>query len=222
MAFEIEWIPSQFFDSGKTSNEMIIVHHTGSTNGRINSLEGTISWFKPDPWRSRYQVSAHYIIPREQGRIIQMVRDEDTAWHAGRSEWVINGVHRDKLNFRTIGIELQGDGNLVDYTPFQYEALIWLTKQKMAQFAVPVDLVRGHQEISSGKVDPGERFDWTMFRNALTSSGVFIPDNGTGGLIDDDGDGVIYIDETDDVFIPDGKDRSLFERILNSIFSIFR
>jgi len=221
MAFQIEWIESRFFDPGKISNEMIIIHHTGSTNGRINSFQGTINWFKPAEWRSTNQVSAQYIIAREERPIVQMVRDVDTAWHAGRSEWVINGVKRTELNNRSIGIELQGDGNLTTYTDFHYEALIWLVKQKMNQFNVPVDLIRGHQEISSVKVDPGRLFDWNRLKHGLTSTSVYVPDT-SDELVDEDGDGVIYIDETDDVTIPDGKDRSLFERIFNAILSIFK
>ncbi|MBD3290989.1 hypothetical protein GF337_19435, partial [candidate division KSB1 bacterium] len=113
MAFQIEWIPSRFFDPGKIANQMIIVHHTGSRNGQINSFQGTINWFKPAEWRTSNQVSAQYIIARIERPIVQMVRDLDTAWHAGKSEWVINGVRRKDLNDRSIGIELQGDGNLV-------------------------------------------------------------------------------------------------------------
>lgn len=224
MSFKIEWIESQFFDPGKISNEMIIIHHTGSTNGKINSFEGTISWFKPAVWRDNYQVSAQYVIAREERPIVQMVRDEDTAWHAGRSEWIINGVKRDKLNNRSIGIELQGDGHLASYTDFQYEALIWLVKQKMKQFKVPIDLIRGHQEISPHKPDPGPLFDWNRFRRGLTSTGVYIPDTSGGDLADadHDGDGVVYLDETDDFKIPDGKDRSFFERLFRAIFSIFK
>ena len=144
----IEWIESQFFNSDKIANEMIIIHHTGSRNGKINSLQGTISWFKPDVWRSTNQVSAQYLIAREQRPIIQMVRDEHTAWHAGRSSWDINGVLRENLNNRSIGIELQGDGQLFPYTDFQYKALIWLVKQKMEQHNVPMELIRGHEEIT--------------------------------------------------------------------------
>ena len=221
MAFSIEWIESRFFDPGKISNEMIIVHHTGSTNGQINSFQGTIDWFKPAVWRDSYQVSAQYVIAREERPIVQMVRDEDTAWHAGRSEWFINGVKRTKLNNRSIGIELQGDGNLTSYTDFQYEALIWLVKQKMSQFNVPIDLIRGHQEISTHKVDPGRLFNWDRFKHGLTSTSVYVPDN-SGDLVDEDGDGVIYLDETDDVQIPDGKDRSIFEKLINAILSLFK
>lgn len=219
MAFSIEWIESRFFDPGKISNQMIIVHHTGSKNGRINSLEGTINWFKPASWRNYNQVSAQYIIPREERPIIQMVRDQDTAWHAGRSQWMINGQMYTGLNNRSIGIELQGDGNLVGYTRFQYEALIWLIREKMQQFNVPADLVRGHQEISPHKVDPGRYFDWDLVRQALASTTVPIPES---DLVDTDGDGVIYLDENHNVTIPDGRDRGFFSRIFNAILSLIK
>lgn len=222
MAFEIEWIESRFFDPGKISNEMIIVHHTGSKNGMINSFQGTIAWFKPAVWRNYNQVSAQYVIARQERAIVQMVRDTDTAWHAGESQWIINGVKRKGLNNRSIGIELQGDGNLVSYTDFQYEALIWLVKQKMNEFNVPIELIRGHQEISSHKVDPGRLFNWDRFKHGLTSTTVYVPSTPGGDVVDTDGDGVVYLDETDDVNIPDGRDRSLVEKFINAILSIFR
>ena len=223
---QIEWIESQFFDPGKIANDMIIIHHTGSTNGMLNSFEGTINWFKPKVWRSSNQASAHYIIARQERPIVQMVRDEDTAWHAGKSSWIINGQLQESINKWSIGIELQGDGNLTGYTEFQYEALIWLVKQKMNEFNVPIDLIRGHQEISPHKVDPGALFDWDRFRQALSSvsvPGSNIPSDGsTGGdLIDEDGDGIVYIDETDDVYIPSGRDRGFFSRLLEFFASIF-
>ncbi|MDZ7263270.1 MAG: N-acetylmuramoyl-L-alanine amidase [candidate division KSB1 bacterium] len=224
---QIEWIESQFFDPGKNANAMIIIHHTGSTNGQINSFEGTINWFKPAVWRSTNQASAQYIIAREERPIVQMVRDEDTAWHAGRSSWEINGVLRESLNSWSIGIELQGDGALVPYTAFQYEALIWLLKKKMKQFRIPVELIRGHQEVSPWKPDPGPLFDWNRVRRALGAvsvPGADFPDDDTSGgeLVDEDGDGIIYIDETDDVYIPSGRDRNLVERFFDWLSSLFR
>ncbi len=222
MAFQIEWIESSFFNQGKISNEMIIIHHTGSNNGNINSFQGTINWFKPAVWRNNNQVSAQYIIAREEQPIVQMVKDNDTAWHAGRSEWAINGILRKNLNNRSIGIELQGDGNITTYTDFQYEVLIWLVKEKMANFNIPIELIRGHQEISSRKVDPGRLYEWDRFKHGLTSTSVYIPDTSGGDLVDEDGDGVIYLDETDEVNIPDGKDRSLVEKIIRAIISLFK
>jgi hypothetical protein len=90
----------------------------------------------------------------------------------------------------------------------------------MQELNIPVDLIRGHEEISPGrKVDPGSMFDWDRVRSAVTSTSVPGPPS---DLVDEDGDGVIYIDETDDVNIPDGRDRSWLGRLFNSIFSIFR
>ena len=247
---EIEWIESQFFEANKIANNMIIIHHTGSQNGVINSFAGTISWFKPDVWRSTGQVSAQYIIARNERSIVQMVSDEHTAWHAGRSEWVIDGVLRKNVNNRSIGIELQGDGNLTTYTEFQYEALIWLVKQKMREHNIPVDLIRGHQEVSSHKVDPGQHFNWDRFRRALSSvsvpGGNILDDNVSDsdlvdtdgdGIIyldenenpipnnqptDTDGDGIIYLDETDDVQIPSGRDQSLLGQLFSLLGSFFK
>jgi N-acetylmuramoyl-L-alanine amidase len=224
---QIEWIESQFFDPGKIENAMIIVHHTGSTNGMINSFEGTINWFKPAVWRSTNQASAQYVIAREERPIVQMVRDEDTAWHAGKSSWAIRGETRESINKWSIGIELQGDGQIVGYTDFQYEALAWLVKQKMEKFNIPVDLIRGHQEISPWKPDPGPMFDWNRFKRALSSvsvPGSDVPSGGPsgGGLVDEDGDGIIYIDETDDVYIPAGRERGILGKLFDFLSSLFK
>ena len=220
---QIEWIESQFFDTDKIANEMIIIHHTGSNNGKINSLQGTIRWFRPDVWRSTRQVSAQYIIAREQRPIIQMVSDEHTAWHAGRSSWEINGILRENLNNRSIGIELQGEGQLFPYTNFQYEALVWLVKQKMEQFNIPIELVRGHEEITPRKPDPGPLFDWDRFRNSLTANSVAVDDFPSDDeLVDADGDGIIYFDETDDVKLPSGKNRTLLETVLDFFAGFFK
>ena len=35
---------------------------------------------------SKYKVSCHYLINRK-GQIIQMVKDQKIAWHAGKSKW---------------------------------------------------------------------------------------------------------------------------------------
>jgi len=223
---QIEWNESQFFDPGKIANDMIIVHHTGSSGGKINSFDGTLNWFKPAVWRSTNQASAHYLIARQERPIVQMVRDEDTAWHAGKSSWIIHGTTRESINKWSIGIELQGDGNLTTYTEFQYEALTWLVKQKMDEFSVPIDLIRGHQEISPHKVDPGAKFNWDRFKRALSSVSVPVDDFPSGGtpggeLVDEDGDGIIYLDETDDVRLPSGKDQGILNKLFDFLAKFF-
>ncbi|MDZ7261060.1 MAG: N-acetylmuramoyl-L-alanine amidase [candidate division KSB1 bacterium] len=211
---EIQWIESKFFDRNKIANAMIIIHHTGSKNGVINSLQGTIDWFKPDPWRSSPKVSAHYIIPRKEQAIIQMVRDEHVAYHAGESQWRINGVLRQNLNDWSIGIELQGDGNLFEYTDFQYEALIWLCRQKMQKFGITEDLIVGHEDVSPGrKNDPGVYFDWRRVRRALYSPPPVVVPGRPGGE---------EIPERDDVEMPSEENRPLLERLFDLFLSIFK
>ncbi|MCI0513073.1 N-acetylmuramoyl-L-alanine amidase [candidate division KSB1 bacterium] len=220
---EIRWIESQFFDPYKIANEMIIVHHTGSNNGLINSLEGTIKWFKPDPWRETLKASAQYIIPRYETYIVQMVKDEHTSYHAGASSWRINGINRVNLNDRSIGIELQGDGNLIEYSPFQYEALIWLTRLKMEKFNIPTELVQGHEHVSPGrKVDPGRLFDWKYFRKEITKTQVVVPEPIPTPPTPENPNPVDHYPEEDDVKIPSGENRPLLARIFDFLVSLFK
>jgi N-acetyl-anhydromuramyl-L-alanine amidase AmpD len=207
----IEWIPSLFYDTKKRANKMIIIHHTGSTNGRINSLNGTVRWFKPDPPRNDKKVSAQYIIGRKEGEFIQMVKDEHRAYHAGESQWVIDGKLTKWLNAWSIGIELQGDGNLFEYTDFQYEACIWLCKEKMKEFNIPVELIQGHEHVSPGrKVDPGVNFDWKYFRSQLIDKPA-VP-----VAVDP-----VKPEEEEKVELQEGTNNSIWASIMDFFFSLF-
>lgn len=64
--------PNQSSRNG-TPIRRVVFHYTTS-----RSLEGTVSWFL----NPKSQVSAHYTVGRD-GRIVQMVKDEAKAWHAG-------------------------------------------------------------------------------------------------------------------------------------------
>jgi N-acetylmuramoyl-L-alanine amidase len=78
----------------------LIIHYTADTN-----INGTINHFK-----TRYSsgnASAHIIIDRD-GTVVQMVKFNRKAWHAGVSEW---GKIR-SLNHFSIGIELVNAGKL--------------------------------------------------------------------------------------------------------------
>ncbi|MDW7680681.1 MAG: N-acetylmuramoyl-L-alanine amidase [bacterium] len=125
---------------------------------------------------------------------------------------------RKKLNNRSLGIELQGDGHLFPHTNFQYEAFIWLVNQKMDEFNIPIELIRGHEEITPRKPDPGPLFDWDRFKSGFSSTMVPVGDE----LVDEDGDGIVYLDETDDVKIPSGKDRSILEAVFDFFAGLFR
>jgi hypothetical protein len=92
----------------------IVIHYTTSRN-----MEGTISWFKNAPQGRR--VSAHYIIGQD-GIIVQMVNDTDSAWHAGSAD----------MNRRSIGIEhvaKVGDKITVQQSQSSIKLIKWLMQQ---------------------------------------------------------------------------------------------
>ena len=78
---------------------MIILHYTGMETGVAAE-----AWLC-DP---ASQVSSHYLV-HEDGRVVQMVREGDRAWHAGKSSW--RGVT--DINSCSIGIEIVNPGHAV-------------------------------------------------------------------------------------------------------------
>ena len=109
------------------------------------------------------KVSSHLFINRA-GEVLQFVPFDKRAWHAGESSF--NGVS-DCNNF-SIGIELEGS---VDdfYSEEQYKILIDITNEIIKKYPlIKKDCVVGHSDVSPGrKSDPGDRFDWKRFLEAL-------------------------------------------------------
>ena len=107
----------------------------------------------------KYKVSCHYLINRK-GKIIQMVKDSDVAWHAGQSKWkkFVN------LNNNSIGIELVNKGHKFGYQNFsnvQIKALIKLCKKLKKKYGIKKENFLGHSDIAPlRKIDPGEKFPW--------------------------------------------------------------
>jgi len=179
------WIPSPFrHPRGNYPLDMIVVHHIGSKNGKLYGVGGTITWFtdeevhrNPKTGKIENKVSAHYIIPREPYKeydIIECAKPVDIAYHAGYSSWTVNGKQRKYINNYSVGIELAGDGNLVEYTDYQYEHLIELSRNLVQNYNIPTDNIVGHEDISPGrKVDPGETFDWKRYRTGINPPKVF-------------------------------------------------
>ena len=67
----------------------------------------------------KHQVSCHYLITRK-GKVIQMVRERNVAWHAGRSKW--KNFHN--LNNKSIGIELVNKGHRLGYQNYSNAIII--------------------------------------------------------------------------------------------------
>ena len=107
----------------------------------------------------KYKVSCHYLINRK-GKIIQLVKDKNIAWHAGKSKWKkITNLNKD-----SIGIELVNKGHEFGYqnfSPKQIKSLIRLCKNLKKKYFIKKENFLGHSDIAPlRKIDPGKKFPW--------------------------------------------------------------
>ncbi|MBZ9982908.1 MULTISPECIES: N-acetylmuramoyl-L-alanine amidase [unclassified Mesorhizobium] len=138
--------------------DMIVLHYTGMPTGA-----GAEAWLC-DP---ASEVSSHYLV-HENGHIVQMVRESDRAWHAGKSSW----FGRTDINSCSVGIEIVNPGHSLGYPGFpkrQIDAVIGLCAGIASRHAIAPQRVLAHSDVAPGrKIDPGEKFPW----RALFEAGV--------------------------------------------------
>ena len=138
--------------------DMVVLHYTGMETGA-----GAEAWL----CNPASEVSAHYLV-HEDGRIVQMVRESDRAWHAGKSSW----RGQTDLNSASVGIEVVNPGHTLGYRPFpkrQIEAVIALTADIVSRHGIVSERILAHSDVAPGrKVDPGEKFPWKV----LCAAGV--------------------------------------------------
>ncbi len=134
----------------KKDIKFVIIHYTGMQS-EIESMKRLKN--------PRFSVSCHYIINRK-GNITQMVKDQNVAWHAGKSKWkkFVN------LNSHSIGIELVNKGHQFGYQNFtnkQINSLISLCNFLKKKYKIKKENFIGHSDIAPlRKADPGEKFPW--------------------------------------------------------------
>ena len=136
--------------------DAIILHYTGMETG-----EGAEAWL----CNPASEVSAHYLV-HEDGRIVQMVREADRAWHAGAGSW----QGETDMNSRSIGIEIVNPGHLLGYADFgerQVAAVVELCRGISLRHGVAAERVLAHSDIAPArKIDPGEKFPWATLAAA--------------------------------------------------------
>jgi N-acetylmuramoyl-L-alanine amidase len=115
----------------------------------------------------KHQVSSHYLISRN-GKVLQLVKDNNIAWHAGVSNW----FNFKNLNKNSIGIELENKGHQYGYQDFpskQIVQLIKILKVLKKKFKIQNINITGHSDIAPNrKKDPGEKFPWNkLYKNHL-------------------------------------------------------
>jgi N-acetylmuramoyl-L-alanine amidase len=159
------WCPSPNVEPRRDAHapDMLILHYTG-----MESAEGALDWLT----RQESGVSCHYFVD-EEGRIAQLVREEERAWHAGQSLW----AGETDLNSCSIGIEIHNPGHDFDYPDFtdaEMQAVEALCRDILRRHAIPPHRVLAHSDIAPGrKRDPGEKFDWQ--RLARAGIGLWVP-----------------------------------------------
>ncbi|MDN5332206.1 MAG: N-acetylmuramoyl-L-alanine amidase [Tepidanaerobacteraceae bacterium] len=158
----IKWTPSPNFTVGRKGKKIIaIVDHITA-----GFMPGCLNWL----CNPKAQASAHYLVTRD-GRIFQLVKDENTAWHAGmvnRPYWQLyDGTNP---NYYTIGIEHEGFPNK-DLTEAQYQASLSLHRLLIQRYDIPIDNehIVGHYRIDSVRKAncPGPKFPWDRLFNDL-------------------------------------------------------
>jgi N-acetylmuramoyl-L-alanine amidase len=136
--------------------DMILLHYTGMPDGPAAE-----DWLCD----TASQVSSHYLV-HENGRVVQMVRESDRAWHAGISSWQ---GHAD-INSASVGIEIVNPGHAYGYPDFpdgQIESLVVLCLDIVRRWDIAPERVLAHSDVAPGrKIDPGEKFPWRRLAEA--------------------------------------------------------
>ena len=133
-----------------TSIKLIVIHYTGMQSER-ESIKRLCN--------PKTEVSSHFVIT-QYGKIYRLVRDNQIAWHAGKSCW----ERYKNLNKNSIGIELVNKGHQFGYTKFkkkQLSSLIKICRILTKKYKIKKKNIVGHSDISPlRKKDPGEKFPW--------------------------------------------------------------
>ncbi|MDO8469566.1 MAG: peptidoglycan recognition family protein [bacterium] len=123
--------------------EGVVIHIMDGT------LVGTDSWFA----NPASLVSSHYGIGRT-GEVHQYVKEEDTAWHAGRVDAAVWKLIKPNINpnLYTVGIEHEGKPDDI-WTDAMKQSSAELIREICQRWQIPIDRnhIVGHFEIFSKK-----------------------------------------------------------------------
>ena len=134
----------------KNKIKFVVIHYTGMQSEIVSLKRLTDKHSK---------VSAHYFIGKN-GKIVQLVKENKVAWHAGKSKW----KKFRNLNKYSVGIELANKGHEFGYERFskkQINSLIILCLKLKRKYKLENLDFLGHSDIAPlRKIDPGEKFPW--------------------------------------------------------------
>ncbi|MBV1704795.1 MAG: N-acetylmuramoyl-L-alanine amidase [Hyphomicrobiales bacterium] len=136
--------------------DSVVLHYTG-----MPTADGALAWL----CNPTSEVSCHYFV-FEDGRTVQLVREADRAWHAGRGAW----QGETDMNSASIGVEIANPGHDGGCPPFpeaQVDGVIALLRDILDRRAIPARRVIAHSDMApERKRDPGEGFPWRRLHEA--------------------------------------------------------
>lgn len=143
--------PNQTFGRGQFNPKAIVIHTTGG------SSIGAIKWCLD----VKSQVSYHYIV-KEDGTLIELVPQENIAWHAGKilkPTWK-GLIEKENPNNYTLGIAFAGTAEEGPNIK-QFLQMAYLIKELSVKFKIDIDRehIIGHNEIRADKDCPGQKLD---------------------------------------------------------------
>jgi len=151
----IEWVGTPNYTPGRAGRKPIaIVNHITA-----GYYPGALTWMQ----NPAAKVSSHYLV-LQNGRILQLVKDEDTAWANGivnRPNWPLyDGTNPNRYTLSIEHENISGGG----LTEAQYQATLWLHKRLIKRWDIPInrDTIIGHDKLDTvdRPNDPGPNFPW--------------------------------------------------------------
>jgi N-acetyl-anhydromuramyl-L-alanine amidase AmpD len=136
---------------------MLVIHAT------VGNAASSLAWL----CNPVSKASTNYLIDKS-GHIYCLVPDSEAAWHAGVSAW--RGLNSAEIQHRSLGIELENANDGRDpYPPAQMGALLWLARQKVAQYRIAPEWVVRHLDIAmpKGRKSDPAGFPWEKFKADL-------------------------------------------------------
>jgi N-acetylmuramoyl-L-alanine amidase CwlA len=133
----IQFLGSPNFTPGRNGHDLVTEPRYVVIHTMVGTIESANSRFQ----QASQAVSAHYGVGLD-GRLVQWVREEDAAWHAGDF----------MVNLDSIGIEHEDGGRYDDPRPDAlYQASAGLVRDVCQRYGMPIDAqhVRPHKAFSA-------------------------------------------------------------------------
>lgn len=157
-------ITTQNWNSGIVGRiKYIVVHYTGNN--------GDTAFANTNYFKSYRGASAHYFV--DENNIYQSIEDKNVAWHCGANSY----KHPYCRNSNSIGVELCSyiTNGKYAFKPKTVDNAVWLVKELMAKYKVPVTNVIRHYDVT-GKLCPEpfvrDNKAWNEFKTRLIQTNI--------------------------------------------------